>query len=65
MSFRQFTSLTNAHSKKIQNHNDSIEIYRMFYNLVRIHSCLRVTPAIETVVAQRVCPLGEMIELMN
>lgn len=65
MSNRRFTRLTNAHSKKIDNHIYSMAIYTMYYNFVRIHSSLRVTPAVEAGVAQHVWSLEEMIGLMN
>lgn len=64
MSMRRFTRLTNAHSKKIQNHVYSIAIYTMFYNFVRIHSTLRVTPAMEAGVSNHVWSLEEMIGLL-
>ena len=65
MSIRRFTRLTNAHSKKIQNHIHSIAIYTMYYNFVRIHSSLRVTPAMEAGVSSHVWDLEEMIGLVD
>ena len=47
MGMRRVTRLTNGHSKKIENHRHSLAIYFMHYNFARIHSSLRVTPAIE------------------
>ena len=46
MSMRRFTRLTNAFSKKIENHVHALSIYFMYYNFVRIHQTLRVTPAL-------------------
>jgi IS1 family transposase len=65
MSNRRFTRLTNAHSKKVENHIYSMAIYTMYYNFVRIHSTLRVTPAMEAGVSSHVWSLEEMIGLMN
>lgn len=65
MSNRRFTRLTNAHSKKVENHIHSMAIYTMYYNFVRIHSSLRVTPAMEAGVSQHVWSLEEMIGLIN
>ncbi|MCA9501172.1 MAG: IS1 family transposase [Nitrospira sp.] len=65
MSNRRFTRLTNAHSKKIDNHIYSMAIYTMYYNFVRIHSSLRVTPAMEAGVSQHVWSLEEMIGLLD
>jgi hypothetical protein len=45
MSIRRFTRLTNAFSKKIENHAASIALHYMHYNFARVHQTLRVTPA--------------------
>jgi len=45
MHMRRFTRLTNAHSKKIENHIYHIALHYMHYNFCRIHKSLRVTPA--------------------
>lgn len=47
MSMRRFTRLTNAFSKKIENHGHALSLYFLFYNFVKIHKSLRVTPAME------------------
>jgi IS1 family transposase len=47
MQMRRFTRLTNAFSKKIENHIAMISLYFVYYNFVRIHQTLRVTPAME------------------
>ncbi len=45
MSMRRFTRLTNAFSKKLENHAHMVALYALWYNFVRIHKTLRVTPA--------------------
>jgi hypothetical protein len=45
MSCRRFTRLTNAFSKKIENHALAVSLHMMFYNFGRIHKSLRITPA--------------------
>jgi hypothetical protein len=45
MHMRRFTRLTNAFSKKLENHTAAIALHTMYYNFVRIHQTLRVTPA--------------------
>ena len=45
MHMRRFTRLTNAFSKKFESHVHMVALYTVFYNWVRIHKTLRVTPA--------------------
>ena len=65
MSMRRFTRLTNAFSKKIENHVASIAIHYMHYNFVRIHQTLRVTPAMAAGVADHVWSIRELVELLQ
>jgi len=65
MSLRRFTRLTNAHSKKIENHIHSVAMYTLYYNFVRIHSSLRVTPAMEAGVANHPWTVEEMVGLIK
>jgi hypothetical protein len=45
MSMRRFTRLTNAHSKKVENHSHALALYFTYYNWIRQHATLRVSPA--------------------
>ncbi len=65
MSMRRFTRLTNAFSKKVENHKAMIALHYMHYNFVRIHKTLRVTPAMEAGVADHVWSLTEIAQLAN
>ena len=62
---RRFTRLTNAHSKKIENHEHALALYFMCYNFARIHQTLRVTPAMEAGVADHVWSLEEVVGLLD
>ena len=65
MQMRRFTRLTNAFSKKVENHIASIAIHYMHYNFCRIHQTLRVTPAMEAGIAQHVWNIEEVIALLG
>jgi hypothetical protein len=65
MHMRRFTRLTNAHSKKIENHIASIAIHYMHYNFCRIHESLRVTPAMESGISKHVWSVEEMVSLLD
>ncbi len=65
MGMRRFTRLTNAHSKKIDNHRHALALYFMFYNFARIHQTLRVTPAMQAGVADHVWSLEDIVGLLD
>ena len=62
MQIRRFTRLTNAFSKKWENHYAALALYFAYYNFVRIHSSIRVTPAMEAGLTDHVWTLGEMLQ---
>jgi hypothetical protein len=63
MQMRRFTRLTNAFSKKIDNHAHAIALHFMHYNFCRIHQTLRVTPAMEAGIADHVWAISEIVAL--
>jgi IS1 family transposase len=65
MSMRRFTRLTNAFSKKIENHVATVALHCMYYNFCRIHQTLRVTPAMEAGISNHVWELTELIGLLK
>ncbi len=65
MGMRRFTRLTNAFSKKLENHEHAVALYFMYYNFCRIHQSLRVTPAMEAGVADHVWEIKEIIALLD
>lgn len=62
---RRFTRLTNAFSKKVENHEAAIALHYMYYNFGRIHQVLRVTPAMEAGIADHVWSLEEIVNLLK
>ena len=61
MGMRRFTRLTNAFSKKIQNHAAMVAIYAVHYNFARIHKTLRLTPAMAARLSDHVWSLEEIV----
>lgn len=64
MSIRRFTRLTNAFSKKIENHAAAVALWFTYYNFCRVHSSLRVTPAMEAGISDHVWSIEEMCDLL-
>lgn len=65
MGMRRFTRLTNGFSKKIENHEYALAIYFMHYNFVRIHSSLRVSPAMAAGLTDKLWSLEDMVALIE
>lgn len=65
MGMRRFTRLTNAFSKKAENHTAMVAIHFLHYNFARIHKTLKVTPAMEAGLADHVWSLEEIVLLAN
>jgi IS1 family transposase len=63
MSIRRFTRLTNAFSKKVENHAAAVALWFMYYNFCRVHQTLRVTPAMETGISNHVWSVEELVGL--
>jgi hypothetical protein len=61
MSRRRFTRLTNAFSKRIENHVHSVALFYMHYNFARVHQSLCVTLAMETGIATHVWSIQEVV----
>jgi len=62
MSMRRFTRVTNAFSKKIENLRAAVSLHFAYYNFARVHRSLRVTPAMEARVSDRLWSLDELVE---
>lgn len=61
MSQRRFTRLTNAYSKRIENHAAAVSLFVAHYNFCRVHEALRITPAMELGLARDVWSLAALI----
>jgi len=63
MSMRRFTRLTNGFSKKLENLKAAVALHFAHYNFVRIHSSLRVTPAMEAGVVNELWSIYDLIQV--
>ena len=62
MTDRRLTRLTNAHSKKAENHAASADLHAFWYNFVRVHETLGTTPAVAAGLAERPWTIEEMTQ---
>ena len=62
---RRFTRLTNAFSKKVENHAHAIALFAMCYNFVRIHQKLRTTPAMPTKITDRLWEISDVVDVLE
>jgi hypothetical protein len=65
MQMRRFTRLTNAFSKKLENLKAAVALHFTHYNFVRIHSTLRMTPAMAAGVTKELWSIRDLIERAN
>ena len=66
MSMRRFTRLTNAFSKKIENHVHSVSLHFMYYNFCRQHKSLQgITPAMAAGVTDHLWEIEDIVRLVN
>jgi hypothetical protein len=65
MSMRRFTRLTNGFSKKVENHAHAIALHFMYYNFVRIHKTLRVTPAMQAGLTNHLWSIEDLAHLLK
>lgn len=65
MCMRRFTRLTNGFSKKVENHIAAVSLHTMYYNFVRIHQTLKVTPAMAAGVTDRLWEIDDIIGVLE
>jgi IS1 family transposase len=63
MHMRRFTRLTNAFSKKLENHANAIALHFAYYNFVRIHQTLRMTPAMAAGVIDKLWEMSDLVAI--
>ncbi|SDR56916.1 Transposase and inactivated derivatives, IS1 family [Rhizobiales bacterium GAS113] len=65
MHSRRMTRLTNAFSKKVENHAHAMALHFLYYNFVRIHKTLKVTPAMAAGVTNRLWEVADMVKVLE
>jgi hypothetical protein len=65
MHMRRFTRLTIAFSKKIENHCLTIALHFVYYNFVKIHKTLRITPAMAAALTKRFMSIEDIVKLAD
>jgi hypothetical protein len=65
MHMRRFTHLTNAFSKKVEHYAHAVALHMMYYNFVRIHQTLKVTPAMAAGVTKRLWEMGDIVGVLE
>jgi IS1 family transposase len=65
MHMRRFTRLTNAFSKKFENHVHMVALYTVWYNFIRIHKTLKMSPAMAAGVAETLWSMDDLCGMMD
>jgi len=65
MHMRRFTRLTNGFSKKVENHAYAVALHMTYYNFVKVHSKLRMSPAMAAGVSDRLWEIGDIVALVE
>lgn len=65
MHMRRFTRRPNAFSKKFENHAHIVALHAVWYNSVRVHKTLRVSPAMQAGIADRLWSMEDVTALVE
>ncbi len=65
MNMRRFTRLTNGFSKRVANHAYAVALYMMYYNFVKLHFKIKVTPAVAAGVSSKLWEIGDIVALVE
>ena len=59
------TRLTNAFSKKIENHAHAMALHFLYYNFVRVHQTLKMSPAMAAGVTKRLWEMSDIVDMLE
>ena len=62
---RRFTRLTNAFSKKVENHEHAVALHFFHYNFIRKHMTLKTTPAVAAGIADKPLAIMDLVRMME
>ena len=62
---RRFTRLANGFSKKVENHSYAVALHFMYYNFVRVHQTLKVTPAMEAGITNHLWDIKDFVDIID
>jgi hypothetical protein len=65
LTMRRFTRLTNAFSKRVEGHCDTLALFYVYYNFVRIQKTLKWSPAMATGVTDRLWSMSAIVDLID
>jgi IS1 family transposase len=65
MHSRRLTRLTNAFSKEVQNHAHAMALHFLYYNFVRIHQTVKMTPAMAAGVTKRLWEMSDVVDVLE
>lgn len=65
MEIRRFTRMTNAFSKKLENHMHAVSFYFMVYNFIKIHKSIKTTPAMEAGVTTYLWSMEDIVMMAD
>ena len=65
MHMKRYARLTNAHSKKFENHCHMVALYTVWYNFARINSAIRMAPAMAAGISDRLWDMADIVKLID
>jgi IS1 transposase len=65
MHMRRYTRLTNAFSKKLENHAHAVALFMVYYNFCKLHKAHRLTPAMAAGVTERLWEVSDIVRVLE